>query len=383
MKKRILSLIFAFVFTASGCGIFPLECKHEYYSDCAERCKLCAAPREGAPSAVHNLSVWKSNGDATCEEDGTRYRLCYSCGKREVDADPDSALGHSYTYSVYNYDATHTTDGTATFICSLCNKLGETHVAEGTAGHCPEGRSGCPAHFSRKCKECGWTPTSLKGTNLCVNEEFEAFSLGKGFSKSFHDSYAPLCVEAWNKKEGVSFTVVRTEGRGETNISALKVERAAVSEEANNDAIVDIRKNSDASDPAFPSYGELSFDLMIGEGNRADVFFSGRKETESGGRYNIFLWYDAETGKLYIDETVVADIVTGVWYTVTLNINEPERCYDVYVDGECVMSEMEYLNSGYPSDEVVAELYRITAMRGCEAVEFYLDNIVFSDRGDK
>ncbi|MBR2460784.1 MAG: hypothetical protein IKB34_06110, partial [Clostridia bacterium] len=39
-------------------------------------------------------SSWKSNGDATCTQDGTRSRKCPVCKTEEVEPDPDTATGH-------------------------------------------------------------------------------------------------------------------------------------------------------------------------------------------------------------------------------------------------------------------------------------------------
>ena len=78
--------------------------------------------------------VWTSNNDATCENDGTKYKECqYGCGTKDTQTDTGSALGHEFGDWTYNNDATCEADGTETRSCnrSGCDKT-ETQNKVGT-----------------------------------------------------------------------------------------------------------------------------------------------------------------------------------------------------------------------------------------------------------
>ena len=78
--------------------------------------------------------VWTSNNDATCENDGTKYKECqYGCGTKDTQTDTGSALGHEFGDWTYNNDATCEADGTETRSCnrSGCDKT-ETRTIEGS-----------------------------------------------------------------------------------------------------------------------------------------------------------------------------------------------------------------------------------------------------------
>jgi hypothetical protein len=250
-------------------------------------------------------------------------------------------------------------------------------VAVGSAGHNFGTNDITKVYKGLSCKECGWKEPSLQNTDIYAYESFEPFRDGYAFKGIKFNQYSKLRLEVWTQKKGVNYTVAGVDRGDNTNIRALKVEREAVSEEANNDAIVDLVLTEKWSGSGFPTDMSWEFDLMIGEGNRSDIYLSSRKETEERVYYNIFLWYCAETEQILLGDTVVAENITaGEWHNVALVIDDEAKTYDVYIDGETVFRDVGYLNSEYPTaGECGAEFYRITAMKGTEAVEFYLDNV--------
>ncbi|MCD7823459.1 MAG: hypothetical protein LUG86_05515 [Oscillospiraceae bacterium] len=84
----------------------------------------------------HTITEYVSNNDATCTSDGTKTGVCSVCGEDETVTDEGTALGHSFTNYVSNNDATCTSDGTMTAECDNgCGKT-DTITEEGTAtGH--------------------------------------------------------------------------------------------------------------------------------------------------------------------------------------------------------------------------------------------------------
>ena len=79
----------------------------------------------------HSFTDYKSDGNATCLEDGTKTAKCDRCDVTETITDKDSALGHSFTNYVSNDDATCTADGTKTAQCDRCD-VTDTKSDEGS-----------------------------------------------------------------------------------------------------------------------------------------------------------------------------------------------------------------------------------------------------------
>ena len=66
----------------------------------------------------HKYTHYVSNGDATCQQDGTKTAECdYGCGTTDTVTDEGSKLEHKYTHYVSNDDATCQHDGTKTAEC--------------------------------------------------------------------------------------------------------------------------------------------------------------------------------------------------------------------------------------------------------------------------
>ena len=87
---------------------------------------------------AHSFTNYFSNGDATCEEDGTKTAYCdYGCGTTDTITDENSALGHSFTNYVSDNNATCEENGTETAICDRDNcEAEDTREIENTAlGH--------------------------------------------------------------------------------------------------------------------------------------------------------------------------------------------------------------------------------------------------------
>ncbi|MBQ9116720.1 MAG: hypothetical protein IJY04_06820 [Clostridia bacterium] len=378
MKKRILCLLLTVLLVTCLCSC---ECEHEYDSQCDMSCNRCSALRESESLVDHRMGKWVSRGDATCGRDGTKYRSCRYCGELEEAVEEGTALEHQYTDWWYNKDFTHTEDGTKTSLCIFCRKKGETCIAEGTAGHnfwetvC--GRT----YMGKKCKSCGWEEPELSSTNMFIYESFERRDPNGPYRVSIRDDDARLMLYTWTKKTGIDFSVAPIEGFGYTNIRALRVRRDAVSEEADNDAIVDILRVDGITLPYFPKRLIWEFDLMLGSENASDIYLSSRKKAGEEWKYNIFLQYEAEAKQLRLGETVIAsDIAADEWYNIKLYIDDVERCYRICINGEQVTADVGYQNSAYPSAEEqrYPEFYRFTAMKGLETVDFYLDNISIS-----
>ena len=94
-------------FTCAGCG--------DYYTESVE-----------VPE--HSFTVYVSNGDATCTQDGTETAVCDYCDAVHTRTDEGSALGHTAAV-VSGYPATCTTDGlTDGKCCSVCGEILESQA---------------------------------------------------------------------------------------------------------------------------------------------------------------------------------------------------------------------------------------------------------------
>lgn len=94
----------------------------------------------------HDFKDYVSDGNATCEQDGTKTAMCVRYGKGGCTAtdtvtDVDSKLGHSFTDYIYNNDANYDSDGTET-------------------AHCDH--AGCAETDTRKAEETRWAPFQVK-----------------------------------------------------------------------------------------------------------------------------------------------------------------------------------------------------------------------------
>ena len=83
----------------------------------------------------HSFTNYVSDGNATCEADGTKTAVCDrdGCEETHTVADTDSKLDHSFTDYKSNGDATCTADGTKTAKCDRCDETDT--VKEAAHGH--------------------------------------------------------------------------------------------------------------------------------------------------------------------------------------------------------------------------------------------------------
>ena len=51
---------------------------------------------ETVPATGHTFNEYLPNGDATCEQDGTKTATCPDCGAKDTVADPSSRVDHDY-----------------------------------------------------------------------------------------------------------------------------------------------------------------------------------------------------------------------------------------------------------------------------------------------
>ena len=68
--------------------------------------------------ASHEFGEFVSNGDATCQQDGTKTRTCVNCGAEDTVTDAGSKKDHSFVVYQSNNDASCVADGTETAKCA-------------------------------------------------------------------------------------------------------------------------------------------------------------------------------------------------------------------------------------------------------------------------
>ena len=332
---------------------------HTYSSDCDSRCDVCNYLRV---DLKHTWGSWVSNGDATCEADGTQSRVCSVCEMEESIIDSDSAKGHSFGGYVYNNDATHLKDGTESKYCANCGKTEGTRTASGTKGHSFDGNG--------RCKGCGLVAPALSA--YMVYESFESMqTIGAVFGNNTDGAHSKSLVRILSPTDGVTYTIVSRGGLTDSNIRALKIARAASNKETGNDAYIDF-----VPQQSLASKHVVAFDIMIGSGNKSNISFSG-KTSNNGPAFNNFFAYRSSENALYIAGQVVpADVDFDTWYSVAFVIDNSTRTYGIYLEGEHVISGIPFINQSYdPQGEAGVDLYRISSSGGKTAVEFYLDNI--------
>ena len=97
-----------------------------------DRCEETKTITDEGSALDHSFTNYVSNEDATCTEDGTKTAKCDRCEETKTITDEGSALDHSFTNYVSNEDATCTEDGTKTAKCDRCEET-KTIADEGSA----------------------------------------------------------------------------------------------------------------------------------------------------------------------------------------------------------------------------------------------------------
>ena len=107
-----------------------------YYYVCETCGTVLNSTYEYGTASGHQWGEWVSNGNATCDKDGTKTKECSVCHTKETQTDVDSHLSvpHNVVTYIYNNDATCTENGTKTGYCIECGAE-VTIGAENTAGH--------------------------------------------------------------------------------------------------------------------------------------------------------------------------------------------------------------------------------------------------------
>ena len=117
----------------------------------------------------HSFTDYESNGDATCQADGTKTAECdYGCGTTDTVADEGSKLDHKFTKYVSNNDATCQADGTKTAECDYGCGATDTIADEGSkldhkfTKYVPNNDATCQADGTKTAEcdyGCGTTDT--------------------------------------------------------------------------------------------------------------------------------------------------------------------------------------------------------------------------------
>ena len=384
---RKLNSIVAILFAAcmlSGCGMHT----HVYENECDERCNTCGATRD---VYAHRYS---GECDSTCNACGEEREakehtystdcdtVCDCCGFERVSSvshvheDPcawicdlcGSAIsdgGHNFSKDyTYNNDATHSTNGTESKVCSRCGYLWETRMAENTAGH--------SFNTKKVCTECGFAIPNFE--DYLIYESFEGRQMyGVSYGGSWYLSRGT--VKVGDFKSGVLCNVDTRVSEDDTNLRCLEMFRAESDRTTGNDGLIDLVATWDTD-----IRHTLEFDISIGMGNDTNIYVNGRKDPEGAGdiQFNSFVWYKAGDRRLYAGSIAIAEgFNDGEWHNIAITIDDTAGCYDVYLDGVKVANGVRYSNDKYPTaDQQRVDLYRITMLKGTSLAAFYLDNLM-------
>ena len=311
-KTRILALVIAVLALVSV--LFLVSCKDDTTSgDCSE-------------TGEHKWTDWKSNGDATCTEDGTRYRRCPVCKKQETEPDAGTATGHYFLETSYkrNDDATCTTDGTETAVCYLCEKESKTRPAENSAlghryGNNPVADKSHNGYNVFVCLRdgCGHEETFDNGT---IDEDFE---------------YIEGAIEDNSKRYFATNTVANVVEYADGEGKYLMLTRSAEKIVGNTAFGIfftpdyDIYKSKDYV---------LSYDLLITETTRDLILLEGKKVSTE----QVFATYDYETGKIMVNGIAAYTVTKGEWINVAFVLDDVNGEFDLYINKSLVISKATY-----------------------------------------
>ncbi len=99
-----------------------------------DRCDSTETITDTGSKLEHSFGEYLTNNNATCERDGTKSRSCSVCAATDTVTDIGSKLHHSFTAYLPDGNATCERDGTKTAKCDRCDAL-DTTTDEGSAGH--------------------------------------------------------------------------------------------------------------------------------------------------------------------------------------------------------------------------------------------------------
>lgn len=112
----------------------------------------------------HSFGAYTSNGDATCEHDGTKTRICSACQAKETVADEGTKLSHSFHNG----------------ICTLCSNPCAHEYEDGVCKHCEMSENNFYATFLSsiltsdsfylEIEDLEFILNTLDGANLKFNE---------------------------------------------------------------------------------------------------------------------------------------------------------------------------------------------------------------------
>ena len=133
----------------------------------------------------HSFTNYISDGNATCEADGTKTARCDydNCEATDTVTDEGSKLDHSFTNYISNNDATCTADGTKTAKCDHC-EVTDTQTDVGSAkGHDHDTVVTAPT-----CTEKGYTTHTCHCGDSYVDSEVPALNHSFTDYKSNNDA---------------------------------------------------------------------------------------------------------------------------------------------------------------------------------------------------
>ena len=137
-----------------------------------DRCEATDTQTDADSKLGHSFTDYKGNGDATCVEDGTVTAKCNRCEATDTQTDADSKLGHSFTDYKSNGDATCVEDGTETAKCDRCDETDTQTDVDSKLGHSftdykSNGDATCleDGTETAKCDRCEETNTRIEGAS--------------------------------------------------------------------------------------------------------------------------------------------------------------------------------------------------------------------------
>lgn len=129
------------------------------------------APVKAIAPTGHTFKTYKSDNNASCQEDGTKTAECESCGVTETVTDEGSKLACLTQWKFKDKDTNCTTGGEAELVCIYCKKVYDTQVF--AAGEHPETRK---ITVAATCTKDGYVKTIC---DVCGKETKERDKLDK------------------------------------------------------------------------------------------------------------------------------------------------------------------------------------------------------------
>ena len=207
----------------TGCG--------KLFSDQAAAAEITQEQTVLAATDDHDWGGWRNGGNATCTQDGSRYRTCLVCG--EIEEEALAATGHALSATAAKAPTCAADGNIAYWHCSVCGKYFSDAAATAEIARAQTVLKATGEHdwgeWEVTYVNCTDGGVQTRRCNVCGKTEQGDDLPPKGHDLEHHDAVEPTCVdrgmeEYWQcRRCGLYFAAEKAEDEDERALEELIV----------------------------------------------------------------------------------------------------------------------------------------------------------------